>query len=199
MSKKNHREPLSEVQARVKALESLLIEKSVVDQKTLDTVIDTYENQVGPHLGAKVVARAWVDPEFKKRLMSDGATTIAELGMGSMLGVHLVVKENTPEVHNMVVCTLCSCYPWAVLGLPPNWYKSSPYRSRAVNDSRAVLKEFGLILPEEVEVRVWDSTADIRYMILPMRPEGSENLSETELETLVSRNSMIGTAIVICP
>ncbi|NKB35805.1 MAG: nitrile hydratase subunit alpha [Gammaproteobacteria bacterium] len=196
MINSKHSKPLSDVQLRVKALESILLEKGVVDQNTLDTIVDIYENRVGPHLGAKVVARAWTNPEFKNRLLSNGAATIAELGMGSILDVQLVVKENTPTVHNMIVCTLCSCYPWSVLGLPPNWYKSFPYRSRAVSDPRGVLMDFGLALPTDTEVCVWDSTANMRYMVLPLRPEGSENLSEDELAALVTRNAMIGTAVV---
>jgi len=184
---------------RVKALESLLVEKGLVDPAALDAIIETYEHKVGPRNGARVVAKAWNDPAYKARLLADATAAIAELGYGGRQGEHMVVVENTPGVHNMVVCTLCSCYPWPVLGLPPVWYKSSPYRSRAVIDPRGVLAEFGVALPEDVEVRVWDSTAEIRYLVLPMRPEGTEGLDEEALAGLVSRDSMIGTAIVTGP
>jgi nitrile hydratase len=194
-----HTAPLSEVQLRVKALESLLVDKGLVDPAALDVLIDTYETKVGPRNGARVVARAWVDPAFKRRLLDDGTAAIAEFGFVGRQTDKLVVVENTPGVHNMVVCTLCSCYPWAVLGLPPVWYKSAPYRSRAVLDPRGVLKEFGLTLPAGVEVRVWDSTAEVRYMVLPERPPGTEGLSEDELAALVTRDSMIGTARVSPP
>ena len=177
---------------RVKALESLLVEKGLVDPAALDALIDTYEHKVGPRNGAQVVARAWVDPAYKKRLLADGTNAIAELGYGGRQGEHMVVVENTPKVHNLVVCTLCSCYPWSVLGLPPVWYKSAPYRSRAVIDPRGVLREFGLDLPSNTEVRVWDSTAELRYLVLPERPAGTENLSEEALATLVTRDAMIG-------
>ncbi|HYZ83016.1 MAG TPA: nitrile hydratase subunit alpha, partial [Bryobacteraceae bacterium] len=177
---------------RVKALESLLVEKGLVDPAALDAVVDTYENKVGPRNGARVVARAWVDPEYKKRLLADAASALAELGYSSHQGEHMVVLENTPKVHNLVVCTLCSCYPWPVLGLPPVWYKSAAYRSRAVIDPRGVLREFGLSLPEDVEVHVWDSTAELRYLVLPERPLGTENLTEDDLAGLVTRDSMIG-------
>src|SRR5580698_1269446 len=166
---------------RVKALESLLVEKGLVDPAALDALIDTYQYKVGPRNGARVVARAWVDPEYKQRLMEDATAAIAELGYGGRQGEHMVVVENTPQVHNLVVCTLCSCYPWPVLGLPPVWYKSSPYRSRAVIDPRGVLAEFGLALPGDVEVRVWDSTAEIRYLVLPERPARTEGLDEAAL------------------
>ena len=200
MANSGHRAPLSDVQLRVKALESIFHEKGLVDQATLDTIIDNYENKVGPHLGAQVVARAWTDPDFKTKLLADGEGTIAELGMASGIeGTHIVVKENTPEVHNMVVCTLCSCYPWSVLGLPPMWYKSTPYRARAVREPRVLLKEFGVEISEDVEVRVWDSNAEIRYLVLPMQPDGTENMSVDELAALVNRDSMIGTAIVNKP
>lgn len=195
MSKNGHKAPLSDVQLRVKALESLLLEKNYVKQETLDAIIDKYENKVGPHLGAKLVARAWKDPAFKKRLLEDSPAVIAEAGLAGIEGTHVLVKENTDEVHNMVVCTLCSCYPWSLLGLPPVWYKSSPYRSRSVRDPRGVLKEFGVELSEEVEVRVWDSNAELRYLVLPMQPEGTQDMSEEELAALVSRDSMIGTAL----
>jgi len=181
---------------RVKALESLLVEKGLVDPAALDALVDTYEHKVGPRNGARVVARAWVDPAYKQRLLADATKAIAELGFLGAQGEHMVVLENTPQVHNMVVCTLCSCYPWPVLGLPPVWYKSAPYRSRAVIDPRGVLKEFGLELPPAVEVRVWDSTAELRYLVLPERPSGSENLREEALASLVTRDAMIGVAKV---
>ena len=184
---------------RVKALESLLVEKGLVDPAALDAIIDAYEHKVGPRNGSRVVARAWSDPAYKDRLLQDATSAIAELGYGGRQGEHMIVVENTPEVHNLVVCTLCSCYPWAVLGLPPVWYKSSPYRSRAVIDPRGVLQEFGLTLPDDVEVRVWDSTAEIRYLVLPQRPKGSEALGEDALADLVSRDSMIGVALVDPP
>ncbi len=192
----DHQAVPSDPALRVKALESLLTEKGLVDPKALDALIDNYETKVGPRNGARVVARAWVDPEYKKRLLADGTGAIAELGYGGAQGEHMVVLENTPKVHNMVVCTLCSCYPWSVLGLPPIWYKSAPYRSRAVIDPRGVLREFGLDLPEDVEVRVWDSTAELRYLVLPERPAGSEGLDETALASLVTRDSMVGVAKV---
>ncbi len=192
----DHQAVPSDPALRVKALESLLTEKGLVDPKALDALIDNYETKVGPRNGARVVARAWVDPEYKKRLLADGTGAIAELGYGGAQGEHMVVLENTPKVHNMVVCTLCSCYPWSVLGLPPIWYKSAPYRSRAVIDPRGVLREFGLDLPEDVEVRVWDSTAELRYLVLPERPAGCEGLDETALASLVTRDSMVGVAKV---
>ena len=179
---------------RVKALESLLVEKGIVDAAALDAIIDTYEHKVGPRNGAHVVARAWSDPAYKERLLKDGTKAIAELGYGGRQGEHMVVVENTPQVHNLVVCTLCSCYPWPVLGLPPVWYKSAPYRSRAVIDPRGVLAEFGLTLSDDVEIRVWDSTAEVRYLVLPERPSGTEAMSEEELAKLVTRDSMIGVA-----
>ena len=196
MANKNHRAPLSDTQLRVKALESVLLEKGLVDQATMDAIIDNYENKVGPHNGARLVARAWTDPEFKTQLLKDGSGTIAEMGLAGIEGTHIEVKENTADVHNMVVCTLCSCYPWTILGLPPTWYKSTPYRARAVRDPRGILKEFGVEMSEDVEVRVWDSNAELRYLVLPMRPVGSENLSEDELAALVTRDSMIGTSVV---
>ena len=189
----------SEVELRVKALESLLVEKGLVDPAALDTLIDTYETKIGPRNGARVVARAWVDPAYRRRLLSDGTAAIAEMGYTGRQGEDMVVLENTPTVHNMVVCTLCSCYPWPVLGLPPVWYKSSPYRSRAVIDPRGVLREFGLDLPEHVEVRVWDSTSEVRYLVLPERPAGTADLSEEELAALVTRDAMIGVARVTAP
>ncbi|MGI9332407.1 MAG: nitrile hydratase subunit alpha [Gammaproteobacteria bacterium] len=190
---------LPDTALRVKALESLLVEKGLVDPATLDELIDTYENRVGPRNGAKVVARAWVDPQFKSRLLSDGAQAIAEFGFEGRQGKDLVVLENTPRVHNLVVCTLCSCYPWPVLGLPPAWYKSAPYRSRAVGEPRSVLAEFGTELDEGVEVRVWDSTAELRYLVLPERPRGTEHMSEAELVELVTRDSMIGVSKALTP
>lgn len=190
---------LSELQLRVKALESLLVDKGLVDPAALDIFIDTYETKVGPRNGARVVAKAWVDPEFKAWLMTDASAAIKSFGFEGRQGEHMVVLENTPKVHNMVVCTLCSCYPWPVLGLPPVWYKSAPYRSRAVNDPRGVLADFGTHLPDDVEIKVWDSTAELRYLVLPMRPEGTEHLSEAELAELIGRNTMIGTEIVQYP
>ena len=181
---------------RVKALESLLVDKGMVDPATLDAIIQTYETKVGPRNGARVVARAWIDPAFRRRLLTDGTAAIAELGYGGSQGEHMVVLENGPKVHNLVVCTLCSCYPWPVLGLPPTWYKSAPYRSRAVIDPRGVLREFGLHLSDEVEVRVWDSTADVRYLVLPERPPGTESLTEDQLAALVTRDAMVGVAKV---
>ena len=192
-------DPPSDMALRVKALESLLVEKGLVDPAALDAIIDAYEHKVGPRNGARVVARAWTDPAYKARLMRDATSAIAELGFSGRQGEHMVVVENTPDVHNLVVCTLCSCYPWAVLGLPPVWYKSSPYRSRAVIDPRGVLEEFGLTLADDVEVRVWDSTAEIRYLVLPERPSGSEALGEDALAELVSRDCMIGGALANNP
>jgi nitrile hydratase subunit alpha len=194
-----HQTVPSDLALRVKALESLLVEKGLVDPAALDALIDTYENKVGPRNGAKIVARAWTDPKYKKRLLTDASKAIAELGFLGAQGEHMVVLENTPKVHNMVVCTLCSCYPWPVLGLPPVWYKSAPYRARAVIDPRGVLKEFGLELPAEVEVRVWDSTAELRYIVLPARPAGTERLTEEQLAALVTRDAMIGVAQVKPP
>jgi nitrile hydratase subunit alpha len=192
----DHQVVPSDLTLRVKALESLLVEKGLVDPAALDALIDTYEHKVGPRNGARVVARAWVDPAYKQRLLTDATAAIAELDYTGRQGEHMVVVENTPKLHNLVVCTLCSCYPWSVLGLPPVWYKSSPYRSRAVIDPRGVLREFGLELPEDVEVRVWDSTAEVRYLVLPERPAASESLSEEALAALVSRDAMVGVAKV---
>ena len=194
-----HNAPLSDVQLRVRALESLLVDKGLVDPTVLNELIDTYETRVGPRNGAQVVARAWVDPDFKRRLLEDATVTLAEMGFRGSQGEDMLVLENTPQVHNMVVCTLCSCYPWPVLGLPPVWYKSAPYRSRAVIDPRGVLRDFGVELPEETEVRVWDSTAELRYMVLPMRPDGTDGMSVDELARLVTRDAMIGTAVVRGP
>jgi nitrile hydratase subunit alpha len=187
-----HQTVPSDPTLRVKALESLLVEKGIVDPAALDALIDHFEHKVGPRDGARVVARAWMDPPYKGRLLADAPSAIAELGFTSHQGEHLVVHENTPGVHNLVVCTLCSCYPWSLLGLPPVWYKSTAYRSRAVIDPRGVLREFGFDLADDVELRVWDSTAEVRYLILPMRPEGSEHLSEKELAALVTRDAMVG-------
>jgi nitrile hydratase len=183
----------------VRALESLLVEKGLVDPAALDAIVETYEHKVGPRNGARVVARAWADPAFKARLLRDAAAAITELGYGGAQGEQMVVVENSPTVHNLVVCTLCSCYPWPLLGLPPVWYKSSPYRSRAVIDPRGVLAEFGLALGEEVEIRVWDSTAEIRYLVLPDRPAGTEGLSEEALADLVSRDAMVGISKAASP
>jgi nitrile hydratase len=177
---------------RVTAIESLLVEKGLITSDVVDTVVETYERDVGPLNGAKVVARAWVDAAFRTRLLDDGTKAIGELGFGGAEGEHLVVLENTPAVHNVVVCTLCSCYPWPVLGLPPRWYKSFAYRSRMVREPRAVLAEFGTMLDDDVEVRVWDSSADVRYMVLPLRPDGADGLAEDELVPLVTRDHMIG-------
>lgn len=191
--------PPSETAMRVKALETLLTEKGLVDPAAIDTLIELYETRVGPRNGAKVVARAWTDPDYKERLLKDGTAAIAELGFSGVQGEDMVVVENTDDVHNMVVCTLCSCYPWPTLGLPPIWYKSAPYRARSVSDPRGVLKEFGVDLPEDAEIRVWDSNAELRYLVLPQRPAGTEGMSEEQLAELVTRDSMIGTAVVEAP
>jgi nitrile hydratase len=195
----DHQDVPSDLALRVKALESLLVEKGLVDPAALDALIDTMEHKVGPRNGARVVARAWVDPAYKKRLLEDAPSAIAELGYSSGQGDHMVVVENGPNVHNLIVCTLCSCYPWPVLGLPPVWYKSAPYRSRAVIDPRGILREFGTVLPDEVEVRVWDSTAELRYLVLPERPAGTESMSESQLAALVTRDAMVGVAKVAVP
>jgi nitrile hydratase len=191
-----HQTVPSDPALRVKSLESLLVEKGLVQPSALDALIQTYEEKIGPRDGARVAARAWVDPAYKKRLLNDADKAIAELGYGGEQGEHMVVVENTPKVHNVIVCTLCSCYPWAVLGLPPTWYKSAPYRSRVVIEPRSVLKEFGLELSEDVEVRVWDSTAELRYLVLPERPQGTGKMKEEELAALVTRDSKIGVAKV---
>ncbi len=191
----DHDAPLPDTVLRVKALESLLTEKGLVDPKALDILIDTYENKVGPRNGARVVARAWVDDAYRQRLLADATAAIAEFGFMGRQSEHMVVVENTSEKHNMVVCTLCSCYPWAVLGLPPVWYKSAPYRARAVMDPRGVLAEFGVTLDDHVEIRVWDSTAEIRYLVLPQRPAGTEGMDEEALAELVTRDSMIGVGL----
>ena len=185
----------SDPELRVKAVETLLLNKGLIDSKTLDELIDTYENRIGPKNGAKVVAKAWVDPEYKKRLLNDATSAIRELSYQGRQGENMVVVENTPETHNVIVCTLCSCYPWPVLGIPPTWYKSDEYRSRTVREPRKVLLEFGLRLDPKVQIKVWDSTAEIRYLVLPMRPKGTENMNENELAELVTRNSMIGTGL----
>jgi nitrile hydratase len=195
----HHPAPLSDVEARTRALESILLEKGLLTPEAVDKVVSAYERDIGPLNGAKVVARAWVDPKYKKHLLADGTATIAELGIGGMQGEHMVAVENTPTVHNVIVCTLCSCYPWPVLGLPPTWYKSPPYRSRLVIEPRQVLKEFGLELHESTEIRVWDSSAEIRYMVLPERPEGTEGMTEEELAKLVTRDCMIGVAKAKAP
>jgi nitrile hydratase subunit alpha len=190
---------LSPIALRVKALESLLVEKGYVDPQALDAIVENYETKVGPRNGARVVARAWNDSQYKAWLLKDATAAIASLGYTGRQGEHMVAVENTPDTHNLIVCTLCSCYPWSVLGLPPVWYKSPPYRSRAVIDPRAVLADFGLKLPEETAIRVWDSTAEIRYLVLPMRPHGTENLSEEKLAALVTRDAMIGTGLPLTP
>lgn len=194
-----HSDVPSDPALRVKALESLLVEKGLVDPAALDAIIEAYERKIGPRNGAKIVARAWTDPAFKQRLLEDATAAIAEMGFVGRQGEHMVAVENTPKVHNMVVCTLCSCYPWPVLGLPPVWYKSAPYRSRAVIDPRGVLREFGLELAPDVEVRVWDSTSEVRYLVLPERPPGTEGMSAEELAELVTRDSMIGAEKLSAP
>jgi nitrile hydratase subunit alpha len=194
-----HNAPLSDIALRVKALESLLTEKGLVDPAALDVIVEAYEKKIGPRNGAKVVAKAWRDPAYKARLLNDATAAIAELGYSGLQGEDMVVVENTKTIHNLVVCTLCSCYPLPVLGLPPVWYKSAPYRARAVRDPRSVLKELGLDLPAEVEVRVWDSTAELRYLVLPERPADSEGMDEAALAALVTRDAMIGVAQVTIP
>ena len=189
----------SQAALRVKALESLMVEKGLVDPAALDAIVEYYEHKVGPRNGARVVARAWVDPAYKARLLADATAAIAELGYSGLEGEHMVAVENTPEVHNLVVCTLCSCYPWPTLGLPPAWYKSAGYRSRAIIDPRGVMREFGLEVPEDTEVRVWDSTAEVRYLVLPERPAGTDSMTQEQLAALVTRDSMIGTARVAAP
>jgi len=190
---------IPEVGLRVKALESLLAEKGVIDPSALDLIVETFETQLGPKNGAKVVAKAWTDPDYKTWLLQDGTAAIGKLGYIGIQGENMVVVENTPQIHNVVVCTLCSCYPWPTLGLPPVWFKSAPYRSRVVIEPRAVLKEFGLDISDDVEVRVWDSTAELRYLVLPMRPAGTEGFSEARLAELVTRDSMIGTGLAKAP
>jgi nitrile hydratase len=192
----DHQALPSDLTLRVRSLESLLVEKGLVDRAALDALIDTFEHKIGPRNGARVVAKAWSDAAYKQRLLADADKALAELGYVGQQGEHMVVVENTPQVHNMVVCTLCSCYPWPTLGLPPVWYKSAPYRSRSVIDPRGVLREFGLEVPDDIEVRVWDSTAELRYLVLPERPNGTEGLNEEALAALVTRDSMIGVAKV---
>jgi nitrile hydratase len=194
-----HGSELSEMQIRVRALESILTEKGYVEAAALDAIIEAYETKIGPHNGARVVAKAWTDPEFKRALLEDASKAVAQLGHVSRVGDHLIAVENTPTRHNIVVCTLCSCYPWEMLGLPPVWYKAAPYRSRAVKDPRGVLADFGVSLPKDVEIRVWDSTAETRFLVLPMRPKGTEGWSEAQLTELVTRDSMIGTGFPTTP
>jgi len=186
--------PLSDVERRAQALEELLTEKGIVSGEFIDRVVEAFARDIGPMNGAKVVARAWVDPGYRQRLLADGSAAVAELGFGGPEGDHIVAVENTPEVHNVVVCTLCSCYPWPVLGLPPTWYKSPPYRSRMVREPRALLAEMGCEVPEDVEIRVWDSSAEVRYLVLPERPAATDGVGEAELAALVSRDAMIGVA-----
>ena len=195
MTDHSHTAPPSDPELRIKALESLLVEKGLIDPAAVDEIIETYEHRIGPRNGAKVVARAWTDPAYKARLMQDATAAIAELGFSGAQGEDMVVVENRPEVHNGVVCTLCSCYPWPTLGLPPVWYKAAPYRAHLVSDPRGVLAEFGLAIPDQTEVRVWDSNAELRYLVLPMRPAGTEGWSEERLADCVTRDAMIGTAI----
>ena len=186
---------LSDMQRRVRALETVLVEKGYIDPATLDRIVETYESRVGPHVGARVVARAWTDPTFKAALLADASKAVATLGIEHKVGDHLVAVENTPDTHNMVVCTLCSCYPWDLLGLPPVWYKSTAYRARVVKEPRAVLGDFGVALPDTMKIRVWDSTAETRFMVVPARPAGTDGWSEERLAALVTRDSMIGTAL----
>ena len=188
----HHSAPLAPVEARVAAIEEVLVERGWLDREAVDEIVRHFEQDLGPMNGAKVVARAWVDPSYKERLLSDGTAAIAELGFGGAEGDHMVVVENTPRVHNLVVCTLCSCYPWPVLGLPPTWYKSPPYRARAVREPRALLREIGTAVPDDVEIRVWDSSAEVRYLVLPQQPAGTDGLDETQLAGLVTRDAMIG-------
>ena len=190
-----HGSELSDTQLRVRALETILTEKGYVEPAALDAIVEAYETKVGPHSGASVIAKAWVDPEFKKALLADASEAVATLGHISRVGDHLVAVENTPKTHNMIVCTLCSCYPWEMLGLPPVWYKAAPYRSRAVKDPRGVLNDFGVTLPKDTEIRVWDSTAETRFLVVPMRPAGTEGWSEDQLTEVVTRDRMIGTGL----
>lgn len=199
MAHDHHNAPPSDTAMRVKALETLLTEKGLVDPAAIDTLVELYETRIGPRNGAKVVARAWTDPDYKERLLSDSSAAIAELGFSGVQGEDMVVVENTDDVHNIVVCTLCSCYPWPTLGLPPIWYKSAPYRGRVVSDPRGVLEEFGVELADDVEIRVWDSNAELRYLVLPQRPAGTDGMNEDALAELVTRDSMIGTAVVPAP
>ncbi len=186
---------LADTELRVRALETILVEKGYIDRAALDAIVDAYETKIGPRIGARIVAKAWIDPQFKKALLADGSKTVATLGHVSRVGDHLVAVENTAATHNIIVCTLCSCYPWDVLGLPPVWYKASSYRARTVKEPRKVLADFGLVLPSDTEIRVWDSTAEMRYLVLPMRPSGTEGWSEEQLAEIVSRDSMVGTGI----
>jgi nitrile hydratase subunit alpha len=194
----DHGSELSEMQLRVRALESILTEKGYVDPKALDFIVDAYETKIGPHIGARIVAKAWADPDFKRRLIENATAAVGSLGHAGG-ATHLIAVENTPRLHNIVVCTLCSCYPWELLGLPPVWYKSSPYRSRTVLDPRGVLAEFGVTLPPDTEIRVWDSTAETRYIVVPMRPAGTQGWSEDRLATLITRDAMIGTGLARAP
>ena len=195
----DHGSELGEMQLRVRALETILTEKGYVDPAALDRIVETFETKIGPRLGGRIVARAWSDPVFKARLLADGTVAVNSLGHQSPVGSHLIAVENAPRVHNMVVCTLCSCYPWEVLGLPPVWYKSAPYRSRAVRDPRGVLSDFGVTLPEGTDIRVWDSTAETRFLVLPMRPANTDGWSVERLAELVTRDSMIGTGLALAP
>ena len=195
----DHGSELSDTQLRVRALETVLAEKGYLDPAALDAIVEAYETKIGPHIGARVVAKAWVDSEFRKALLTDATKAIGTLGHVSRVGDHLVAVENTPKTHNMIVCTLCSCYPWEMLGLPPVWYKAAPYRSRAVKDPRGVLADFGVTLPKDTEIRVWDSTAETRFLVLPMRPAGTEGWNEDQLSEIVTRDSMIGTGLPLRP
>jgi nitrile hydratase len=194
MADHHHPEPLAPVEARVAAIEAVLVENGVIDVDALDQIVTQFEENLGPMNGAKVVAKAWTDPQYKTRLLENGTAAITELGFDGPEGHHMVVLENTPQIHNLVVCTLCSCYPWAVLGLPPSWYKAPAYRSRAVREPRKLLAEMGTVIPDDVEIRVWDSSAEARYLVLPMRPDGTEHLTEDQLADVVSRDAMIGVA-----
>lgn len=191
-----HNKPLSDVELRVKALESILTEKELIDPEAIDLIVETYETKIGPRNGARVVAKAWSDPAYKERLLSDATAAISELGFSGVQGEDMVVVENTEDVHNIVVCTLCSCYPWPTLGLPPVWYKAAPYRAKVVKDPRGVLDEFGVSLPEKTEIRVWDSNAELRYLVLPKRPDGTDGMSEEQLAEIVTRDAMIGTDVL---
>lgn len=191
-----HNKPLSDVELRVKALESILKEKELIDPEAIDLIVETYETKIGPRNGARVVAKAWSDPAYKERLLGDATAAISELGFSGVQGEDMVVVENTEDVHNIVVCTLCSCYPWPTLGLPPVWYKAAPYRAKVVKNPRGVLEEFGVDLPEDTEIRVWDSNAELRYLVLPKRPEGTESMTEDQLAEIVTRDAMIGTDVL---
>jgi nitrile hydratase len=195
----DHGSELGEMQLRVRALETILIEKRYVDPAALDEIVETFQTRIGPRIGGRIVARAWSDPDFKRRLLEDATAAVNAEGHASPVGSHLIAVENTPGVHNMVVCTLCSCYPWEVLGLPPVWYKSAPYRSRAVRNPKGVLADFGVTLPPDTAIRVWDSTAETRFIVLPMRPAGTDRFSEDQLAALVTRDSMIGTGVALQP